>query len=122
MRLRSSQVQPDPSGHQSLASTQRVSRQGKGSKNNYLAPIPLAITGPVPQDILEQQAAAYVEAVHLLMIAQGIPLEIPRTTGNAGPDTRVPVFDRLGPPPPALVNQEDLRARLVKSVVEVPPK
>ncbi|KAI9197710.1 hypothetical protein LWI28_002900 [Acer negundo] len=79
-------VHPAPSGLLSLASTERAQKRGRGSRNDNAAPVPPPVTavGPLPRDpigqeinrdILEQQAAAYVEAIQLRMIAQGIPLK-----------------------------------------------
>ena len=91
--------------------------------------MPPPAAGSVPQnlarqdvnrDVLEQHAAAYVEAIRLRMIAQGIPFEVTGVLGDAGPSTRVPVFDRLGPPYPT--RQANLRPRLVKSAIEIPPR
>ena len=85
MRLRSSQGHLEPSGLQSLASTKRAQRRGKGTRNENPPPVPPPVAGPVPQDparqevnrdVLEQHAAAYVEAIRLRMIAQGIPFEV----------------------------------------------
>ena len=47
-------------------------------------------------------------------------LHITGVPGDVGPSDRAPVFDRLGPP--LLVRQAELRPRLVKSVIEVPPR
>ena len=107
MRLQSSQGHPKPSGLQSLASIERAQRKGKGTRNENPPPVPLPVVGLVPQDparqevnrdVLEQHAAAYVEAIRLRMIAQGIPFEAAGVPGDAGPSIRAPVFDRLGPP------------------------
>ena len=54
------------------------------------------------------------------MIAQGILFEAAGILGDIGPSTQVPVFDRLGPPLP--VRQADLRPRLEKSAIEIPPR
>ena len=131
MRLRSSQARPDLSGPQSLASTERIQRRRRGSRNDNPALNPPPPVVPVPQDpvgqganrdILDQHAAAYVEAVRLRMITQGIPFEAIGVVGNLNHGIWIPVFDRLGPPPPTPIpmQQEDLRPRLVKSVVEIP--
>ena len=78
MRLRSFQVHPDPSGPQSLGSTKRAQRRGRGSRNDNSTPSPPPVAGPIPRDpvgqeidrgVLEQQAAAYIEAIRLRMIA-----------------------------------------------------
>ena len=131
MRLRSSQARPDPSGPQSLASTEIIHRRGRGFRNDNSTLIPHPPTGLVPLDsagheincdILDQQAAAYVEAIRLRMIAQGILLEAAGIVGDTGLGIRALVFDRLGPPLPIPIRQEDLRPRLVKSTIEVPPK
>ena len=91
--------------------------------------MPPPAVGLVPQDparqednrdVLEQHAAAYVEAIRLRMMAQGIPFEAIGIPGDAGPSVRAPVFDRLGPP--LLVRQAELGPRLVKSAIEVPPR
>ena len=96
-----------------------------GSRLTFPAPAPPPrpppATSPLPRDsigqeidreILEQQAIAYVEVIHLWMIAQGIPFEVAEVVGDIGPGTRVPMFDRLGPPIPIPVCQVDLRPRL----------
>ena len=132
-RLRSSQARPDPSGPQSLASTERIQRRGRGSRNDNPTSNPPPPAVPVPQDpvghevnqdILDKQAAAYVEAIRLRMISQGIPFEAVGVVENLNHRIRIPVFDRLGPPPPTPISiqQEDLRPRLVKSAVEAPPR
>ena len=129
MRLRSSQGHPEPSGLQSIASTERARRRGKGVRSENPPPVPPPAAGPIPQnpaeqeinrDVLEQHAAAYVEAIRLRMIAQGIPFEAAGIQDDVRPSIRAPVFDRLGPPHP--VRQADLRPRLVKSAIEVPPR
>ena len=71
---------------------------------------------------MEQHAAAYVESIRLRMIAQGIPFEAPRLVGEAGPSTRVPVFDRLGPLLPVPDRPGDFRTRHVKSAFDIPPR
>ena len=102
MRLRSSQGHPEPSGLQSFASTERARRRGKGVRSENPPPVPPPAAGPIPQnpaeqeinrDVLEQHAAAYVEAIRLRMIAQGIPFEAAGVQGDVGPSTRAPVFD-----------------------------
>ena len=131
MRLRSSQGQPTNSGPHSLASTQRNQGKRIGTRNQIPVPVPPPNLGPAPQDpavsqtnreAIEQQAAAYVESVRLRMIAQGIPFESPRFAEGAGPSTRAPVFDRLGPPIPVHNHPEDLRHRLVKSAINIPAR
>ncbi|KAI9178046.1 hypothetical protein LWI28_022039 [Acer negundo] len=124
---------PAPSGPLSLASTEKAQRRGKGSRNDNPAPIPPPITAACPlprdligqeinRDILKQQAADYLEAIRLRMIAQGIPFEAARISEDISPSIRVLLFDRLGPSPPNLVCQVNLRPRLVKSAIEILPR
>ena len=131
MRLRSSQGQPANSGPHSLAFTQRNQGKSKGTRSQIPVPVPPSSPRPAPQDpmvpeatreAIEQQAATYVESVRLRMIAQGIPFESPRFTEGAGPSTRVPVFDRLGPPLPIQNRPEDLRHRSVKPAMTIPSR
>ena len=58
------------------------------------------------------------------MISRGIPFEAVGVVGNLNHGIWIPVFDRLGPPPPTPIPilQEDLRPGLVESAVEVPPR
>src|SRR5579862_9820279 len=58
------------------------------------------------------------------MMAQGIPFEAVGIVENPHRGIRIPVFDRLGPPPPIPIpmQQEDLRPRLARSAIEVPPR
>ncbi|KAK4845460.1 hypothetical protein QYF36_005345 [Acer negundo] len=95
---------PTTSEPLSLASTERAQRRGD------------------QLDILEQQATAYVEAIRLRMIAQGISFEVAKIAGDIGPSIWVLVFDRLGPFPPTPVRQVNLRPRLVKSAIEILPR
>ena len=131
MRLRSSQGQPANSGPHSLASTQRNQGKRKGTRSQIPVPISPPSPGPAPQDpavpeatrkAIEQQAAAYAESVHFRMITQGIPFESPRFVEGAGLSTQVPVFYRLGLPLPIQNHPEDLRHRLVKSAIDIPPR
>ena len=94
-------------------------------------PVPQDPVGQgINQDVLDQQEVAYVEAIRLRMIAQGIPFEAVGVVGNPHHGIRIPVFDRLGPPPPIPIlilipipmQQEDLRPRLVKSAIKIPPR
>ena len=69
---------------------------------------------------MEQHAAAYVESIRLRMIAQGIPFKAPGLVGEAGPSTRIPVFDRLELPLLVPSHPRDFRPRQVKSVFDIP--
>lgn len=71
---------------------------------------------------MEQHATTYVESVRLRMIAQGIPFKAPSFSERAGLSTRVPVFDRLRLPLPVQDHPRDLRPRLVKSTIDIPPR
>ncbi|KAK0603846.1 hypothetical protein LWI29_009300 [Acer saccharum] len=62
------------------------------------------------------------ESVRLRMIAKGIPFESPRFAEGAGPSTQVPIFDKPGPPLLVQNHPEDLRHRLVKSAIYIPPR
>ncbi|KAK4852939.1 hypothetical protein QYF36_001343 [Acer negundo] len=65
IRLRSSQGQPDRSGPHSLASTQRIQKQGRGSQNNNPVLIPPLNAGSVPQDQAIQVVNQELESLPL---------------------------------------------------------